>query len=254
MVDEATSVVIPSSMAESPVLLVDAPLVPFWYAESFATHGRLVPGDKLVSPPELTEEEDVAEAAVHAPLASGASILTRLRRVSAFSRTSGEPDVERVVEQLSRGRFLEVLPRRSRKSWGQSIQVIVDRHRHLAPYWTDQDEAVRSLRRLYPRDGFQVAVLKEGASDPCLCEPRWEDVYACPEPGTSVVVLGDLGCLAGDGSRSQESWIERGRRYRGYGNRPIAVVPCDLAAVPEELARDWTIIPWETPLNLGMSH
>ena len=72
-----------------------------------------------------------------------------------------------------------------------------------------------------------------------------------PEPGTTVVVLGDLGCLDGDGVRARESWIERGRRYREHGNRPVALVPCDPASVPEELTRDWTIIPWEGTVASG---
>ena len=247
--DKATSVVIRDPIVEPPALVTDTPLVPFWYADSFATHEPLVPGGEIVSPPVPTEDD--VEPAVYSPLASNAAVLTRLRRVAAFSRTSGEPDVERVVEQLSRGRFLDVVPRRSRKSWGQSIQCIVDRHRRLAPYWNDQDEVVRTLSRVYPRDGFQVAVLGEGASYPCLCWPRREDVYAWPEPGMTVVVLGDLGCLDGDGTRSRELWIERGRRYREHGNRPVALVPCDPAAVPEELTRYWTIIPWEVTVASG---
>jgi formylglycine-generating enzyme required for sulfatase activity len=245
--DKATSVVIPASIAETPV--TDTSPVPFWYADSFATHGPLVPGGEIISPPEPTEDE--AEPAVHSPLATNAAVLTRLRRVATFSRTSSEPDVERVVEQLSRGRFLEVLPRRSRRWWGQSIQCIVDRHRRLAPYWTDQDEVVRALSRVYPRAGFQVAVLGEGASNPCLCWPRRDDEYKQPEPGTSVVVLGDLGCLDGDGIRARESWIGRGRRYREHGIRPVALVPCDPATVPEVLTRDWTIIPWESSVASG---
>ncbi len=241
--------VIPAPIVESPAPVADTPFVPFWYADSIATHQPLVLGGEIFSPAEPAEVK--VEPAVHSPLASNAAILTRLRRVAAFSRTSGEPDVERVVEQLGRGRFLEVMPRRRRKSWGQSIHCIVDRHRHLAPYWTDQDEAVRTLMRVYPRDGFQVAVLAEGAWEPRLCWPRREEVYNLPEPGTTVVALSDLGCLDGDGVRARESWIERSRRYREHGNRPVALVPCDPSSVPEELTRDWTIIPWESPLASG---
>jgi formylglycine-generating enzyme required for sulfatase activity len=248
---------IPTPMAEPPVLIADTPLVPFWYADSFVSREHLVASYELVLPldhteddPEPLERHDQAPPAFSS-LTSGAAVLTRLRRVAAFSRTSGEPDVERIVEQLSRGRFLEVLPRRSRQSWGQSIQIIVDRHRRLAPYWTDQDETVWSLSRVYPRDGFQVAVLREAASDPCLCWSRRDDDYKLPEPGTTVVVLGDLGCLDGDEVRARELWIERGRRYREHGNRPVALVPCDPSSVPEELTRAWTIIPWESTVASG---
>ena len=62
-------------------------------------------------------------------------------------------------------------------------------------------------------------------------------------------MLGDLGCLDGDGSRARPSWVERGHRYRERGNRPIALVPCDPAMIPEELKTNWTILPWETPVE-----
>ena len=58
-----------------------------------------------------------------ASLASGAEILTRLRRYSAFSDPSGDIDLDRTVASLSRGEFLRVFPRRPRKRWGQLIQV-----------------------------------------------------------------------------------------------------------------------------------
>ena len=240
----------PDLNSPPPALELDTPPIPFWYAAEFESHDTIEqkPGE-IVSTPEPAQE--AVEPAVHAPLASDAAILTRLRRVSGFSRTRGEPDVNLVVDQLSRGRFLEVLPRRTRKSWGQSLQCIVDRHRRLAPYWDDQDAAVRALSRVYPRVGFQVAVLVEGAGAPALCWPRRDDQYQLPEPGTTVVVLGDLGCLETSGFNARESWIERGRRYRENGNRPVALVPCDLAGIPAELTDEWTIIPWEVTVASG---
>ena len=128
MSDEATAVVFPAPSAEPPVSVSDTALVPFWYADSFARNDAIVSDGRTASPPPPKPGEEKTEPLVHSPLASSAAILTRLRRVSAFSRASVEPDVERVMEQLSRGRFLEVLPRRSRKSWGPSILCIVDRH------------------------------------------------------------------------------------------------------------------------------
>jgi formylglycine-generating enzyme required for sulfatase activity len=61
--------------------------------------------------------------------------------------------------------------------------------------------------------------------------------------------MSDLGTLAPLGSRSREWWAELGRRSREHGNQTIALVPCDASAVPEELARHWTIIPWERPIE-----
>ncbi len=113
------------------------------------------------------------------------------------------------------------------------------------PYWTDQDDVERSLSRVYPRDGFQVAILGEGANEPRLCWPRHEATHVLPDPGTAVLVLGDLGCLESEGNRCREAWVGLGRRYRENGNRTIALVPCDAEYISGELARHWTIIPWE---------
>jgi hypothetical protein len=274
----AVATVVPTPRAGPSIRVEDKTVVSFWYPDSFAIRGRpkmvgesisrgdgapdslairgrlatvgesVSRGNGAADETETNSWRDQAPP-VFSPMASGAAILTRLRGVAAFSRTGGEPDVDRMVEQLSCGRFLEVLPRRSRQSWGQAIYIIVDRHRRLAPYWNDQDEAVWSLSRIYPREGFQVAVLAEGACDPCLCRPQREAMYDIPESGTIVLVLGDLGSLARDGIGARKSWVELGCRYRKNGNRPVALVPCDPAAVPEELTRDWTIIPWERPIE-----
>ncbi len=231
---------------ESPGPATGTVLVPFWYAQSF----RVLEPLDLNAEHVLVEDEaataGAAAATIASPsLATGASILTRLRRVSAFERLTGEPDVDRIVARMGRGQLLEDLPRRSRRSWGQSIHVIKDRHDRLIPYWTDQDEAAAALARIYPRDGFQIAVVGDGASEPRMCWPRREARFVLPDPAAVVLVLGDLGCLDRASGRCRELWVALGRRYRENGNRTVALVPCDTAVISAELARLWTVIPWE---------
>jgi formylglycine-generating enzyme required for sulfatase activity len=180
------------------------------------------------------------------PLATSAAVLTKLRRVSSFSRTSGELDVPRVVDHLSRGRFPAVLRRRTRKTWGQSIDVVLDHHQHLTPYRQDQDAVVQILRRAYPRDGVRVADLRDGATRPHRRGTPRSATYQPPEPGTNVLALSDLGALAVDRFDPFDTWLALGRLYRETGARPIALVPCDLGCIPPETMRDWIVIPWES--------
>ena len=227
----------PAPVAEPPVPVVDTTPIPFWAAQSFAVLEPLVPLVQTIVAEQATADAEAAHppdriGPTFGPLAPAPTILTGLRRVSAFSRTGAEPDVPRIIEQLSRGRFPGALPRRSRKSWGRSIQVVIDRHGHLAPYWDDQGDVVRALSRLYPRDGFQVAVLPEGEREPRPCWPRQGTTYRFPDPGTTVLALSDLGCLARDGDGLRGLWLDLGRRYRENGNRPLALVPCDAAGRP----------------------
>ena len=225
-------------------------LVPYWYAKSFAAYESLTPADEaaVVNVKEPAPGPPPAPIPSHS-LASGPTVLTKVRRVSAFERTTGEVDVNRVIARLSRGQLLETLPRRSRRSWGPSIQLVKDRHERLMPYWTDQDEVEDILGRVYPSDGLRVAILGEGASEPRLPDPRGKAGSALPDPGTPVLVLGDLGALERDSDRCRRLWLEWGRRYVENGNRPVALVPCDPSAIPAELAIYWTIIPWEGPLG-----
>ena len=204
-------------------------------------------GDKRPEPPSKPKfDRPGPDPLAFHPLASSATILTKLRRVHAFSRTSGELDVAKVVEHLSRGRF----PRRfasalTRKSWGQSIHLVLDEHEHLNPY--REDDALW-LRRC---DGFSPGWCRDLQAP--LSERRDRIAggtvrsaeYTAPDPGTTVLALSDLGAARSiaptrvrPGSRGQ-------RFYRERGARPIALVPCDIACIPVALTRDWIVIPWE---------
>jgi formylglycine-generating enzyme required for sulfatase activity len=234
-------------VAEAPSLL---PQTPFWYAKTLIVVQPVAIDDERVEEGEAAEQEHSAPVRRSvpdvSPLASGPAILTRLRRASAFSRVSREPDVERVVDDLSRGRFAAVLPRRSRSAWGPSLHVLVDRNRRLAPYWDDQDDAIRHLSRMYPHGELRVAVLEEGAADFRPCWPRRAARYVLPETGTTVLALSDLGCLASDRTQLQQFWIERGTRYRENGNATLALVPCHPDDISGPLRGGWAILPWDT--------
>src|SRR3954454_19772237 len=111
--------------------------VPFWQASDFEAR-ELRLGDES-RPVEPGPPKMMPVRLPPASLASGAAILTRLRRYSAFSDLTGGVDIDRTVSRRSRGEILHALPRRPRKRWGQSIHVIADRIRRLVPYWADQD-------------------------------------------------------------------------------------------------------------------
>ena len=221
--------------------------VPFWQARDFEAREPRRGDDAIPVEPAPANVRPVSLPS--ASLASGAAILTRLRGYSAFSDLSGGIDLDRTVARLSRGQFLHAFPRRPRKRWGQLIQVIADRSRRLAPFWLDQDLVISHLRRVYPRSGFQLAILEDGATDPRIqLPPEHAGRYTVPDPGTIVLVLGDLGCLARQEEQRDQlvrMWLEWGRRFQANANPAIALVPCHPNRCRGELSRLWTILPWE---------
>jgi formylglycine-generating enzyme required for sulfatase activity len=242
-VERAGEMTAPSNIPE---LAEVATGFPFWYPKSLFIHEPTEKRVVTVTPSKRVPSGELAEAPVSSlSLTSSASLLTRLRRDSAFERTTAELDVERVVERLSRGHLLESIPRRSRRSWGPSILVLKDRHDRLAPYWKDQDDVARLVERVYPRDGLQVAIVHESSHEPVPAGPDAGGANLPPAPGTTVLALSDLGCLDQRGNRSRELWLQWGKRYREAVCRTVALVPCDAGNVPAGLAREWAIVPWE---------
>jgi hypothetical protein len=166
--------------------------------------------------------------------------------VSATRHATDEVDTEAAVERLSRGDWMHDVPHRFRRAWGAEVHIIEDRARRLVPYWLDQDYVVDILRHLYPPHGVTIARIGDGDSHPMI---RWPEErrgrYILPVPGTMVLVLGDLGCLAQRGEHLRRFWRQWGSQLRDNCNPAVALVPAQLKDIPPDLARLWTVVRWD---------
>ena len=225
------------------------PRVPFWAAHSFKVVEEPAK-PPTPQPPPPPQPEPVTAKVEFLPLANEASILTALRASSSARRAGGDLDTARIVELWGRGRWVETLPRRLKKTWGSSIHVVIDLSRRLGPYREDQVRVREFLRKFYPREGFRAVDLPDDD-----CDPRFRDLpyrllpYSPPSPGSLLLVLGDLGALAPPDPRVEAFWENWGRRLHDRGVEPLALVPCRADAVSPSLARFWTVIAWEKPLD-----
>ena len=168
-------------------------------------------------------------------------------------------DVPRAVAKLSRGELLTHFPHRPARRWGEQIVVIQDRSLRLIPYWLDQDIGDRVLGRLYPAGGIAAARVWEGQRVPvCTNGPRRRSLWRLPDPGATVLVLGDLGCLEttreGSGVPAVQLWEELGRRLRQNGNRTVALVPLRLEDCPRPLRDVWDVVAWELGASPPLLH
>lgn len=207
--------------------------IPFWWLETFTAVAPVV----LPPLPQVIEDSPWRGRPTTTPrapqLAPERAVLTRLRQASAIRQEGREIDVEAVVERLERGRLLDWLPYRQRRVWGASICIVVDRSRRLVPYWRDQDALAPLLAQLFPSNGRVVALCENGDLPSVLLEP-----------GSLVLVLGDLGCLARQSDALRQVWVKWGRELREQGMTTVALVPAIMADIPVELTRVWTILPW----------
>lgn len=225
---------------------VEPPSIPFWRVTAQETSAPL---ETTEDPPETTlaasknpkksekpEKWARAEATQPqpVPLASWPRLLPYLRR-AAMARAPGKPlDVARATRRLSQGEMLHRLPRLPRATWGQAIQILIDRSERLTPYWQDQLQILGWIRRLFPATGVEIAVYWDGMDAP-LRQANGKDWHP-PAPGTLVLVLGDLGQFS-DNPAVQRLWLDLGRRLREAECRPVALLPT---------ARNIRVPGWQT--------
>ena len=209
--------------------------VPFWRIESFEAVAPVAIPQLAPALATLAADEQPAVAVHPSCLAPQAAVLTQLRRAVALRRDRHEVDVEAVVEHLGRGRLLDRLPYRQQRAWGENLYIVAQRTRRLVPYWHDQSDLVTSLRRVFPASGLRYELVEDDPPSILL------------GPGTVVLVLGDLGCLAERGERLRTlwgQWGQWGQELRAQGVTPVALVPVAPKDIPSELSRVWTILLW----------
>jgi formylglycine-generating enzyme required for sulfatase activity len=179
-------------------------------------------------------------------LATKGDLLARLRPHLARLYSTSAPNITAVISRIAAAQQLDPLPRRKRRRWGEQIQIIADRSRRLTSFWQDQDEVCLWLAELFPNGCLDHWRQFEGDWQPFPTRiDRENDSYRPPAPGTIVLVLGDLGCLAEDAKVCVAHWLTFGQQLRAAGCLPLALMPCLPRDWPAVLRPVWEMLPWE---------
>lgn len=167
---------------------------------------------------------------------------------------SHRPDLPKLVDAVSQGRWLRRLPRQRWAGWARDCQLLIDFAEPLRPFWGDFNELKARLPVLRGRAGLGLAAFPEG--DPlgaCWLDGAqgWarERDYRLPPPGTPVLVLSDLGGYDATGYRRRR-WLRFGLRLKAAGCRPVALMPCPPRRWDAELARLFRPACWDRNARL----
>lgn len=228
--------------------------VPFWRVETFAA---LTPAETEERPVDLGDviwDNRPAELPRSHLLAPWRELQPRLRREGAQDQETHVLDVGAVVWYLSRGHQMARIPYERRRRWGPRLQIIADRSERLVPYWTDQELTGRAVAALLPAYRVEHAAIWEGLSQPrLLADTAAGRAYRTPPPGTLVLVLGDLGCLADGDTQLHRQWLDFGRRLAEVGCRPVALLPFSPGRCLNDLRDVWRLLPWDRARGSGVA-
>lgn len=169
------------------------------------------------------------------PLVAWPRLWRVLEDVFRSLREGERLDVPRLVGEIARGRVIRRLPRQWVAGTGR-VRLVLDRSRHLVPFWSDQRLLEMELRwRLGPHS-LEVRYLGHAGPMELLAERETEGLQ---------LVVSDLGFF---GSReSRETWKRLGEAWSGQGARLRALVPCPPERWDQDLAKLWNATEWENP-------
>ncbi|MCO6453880.1 MAG: formylglycine-generating enzyme family protein [Pirellulaceae bacterium] len=179
------------------------------------------------------------------PLATWSQLVPRLRQGLACGSRNSRIDIRKLVRQVARRQVVLKLPRRRVRRWGSSVLVMVDYSQRLIPFRHDQELVCGYLRRLLPPGALRLAVCsdpEQGLTEWCQTD---KPASVQPQPGSVVLVLGDLGALDARDSDCERTWLRWGRVARRSGSRLIALVPCVEALVAEPLRQVYSVHAWQ---------
>lgn len=177
------------------------------------------------------------------PLAAWSRLWPVLRDALQTAVVGCEPDVPALVRAWGRGEVVRRVPRIPRRGWAPRASVWVDRSARLVPFWSDQSDVCRLLRRACGRTGLDVRLLDRSSQARAMA--RGGDLLAGlrPDPMIPVLVLGDLGTYGSPIERA--AWLRTARRLRRAGARVAALVPSPEARWEPAVAKAWSAVSWE---------
>ncbi len=188
-----------------------------------------------------------SEAPVAKPLATWSELVPRLRAGLTRQGRGARVDVKRLVQRVAKRQLVRQIPRKAMRRWGNSVVIAVDYSERLTPYRDDQHSVCRHLRRLIPENALRIATVSDPEDGLMLWSgPR---VLHTPDPGSVVLVLGDLGTLDTRGSALERRWLAWGRFARDNGSHLVALTPCGEAEVAEPLRRVFSVHPWQKAIG-----
>ncbi|HND37004.1 MAG TPA: hypothetical protein PKZ49_10340, partial [Nitrosomonas sp.] len=159
------------------------------------------------------------------PLLSMSRLAPLLHQGLGQIKTTSRIDFSRMVRHIAQGKFIRRLPRIKQQRWPQQLQIIVDPHVSLEPYWSDFAFIITALKKRLGTERvtalrFDEATLSESQMQatywPTQPQDRWF-VWQLSASDVPLLILSDLGMVTSDANVRYQwrQWITQLRSHAG---------------------------------------
>ncbi|WP_292917907.1 formylglycine-generating enzyme family protein [Nitrosomonas sp.] len=187
------------------------------------------------------------------PLVPWSRLWPVLRSLLSETKVTRQPDMPRIIKTMANGLLLQKIPRRTRRRWAASVQVLVDRPQRTHLFNRDYNQVLHQLEKLrggtglviqkiLQRPGGNVQIVQGKA----IVNKQWK----APVAGNTVFVLSDLGLLDRTGM-ALRSWLRVGNLLRQAGCRTVALVPVPERYLAPDLIGLFDCVCWDRNSQLS---
>lgn len=162
-------------------------------------------------------------------------------------------DVEQLVQLIAQRKPFLRLPFLKARTLRRGVQVLVDVSAAMEPFKRDQELLIEEVIRVVGSDAVELAWFEH-------CPTRGVYVgdadnkmtYHSPRPGTTVLLLTDLGvgrAMLSSDAASEAEWISFAHETREAGCHMVCFIPYGRTSWPRTLRREMALVYWgiQTP-------
>jgi hypothetical protein len=191
----------------------------------------------------------------HRSLLAPRSTAAILQYLLSREVADGPVDLSAAIETIAAGRPLRALPRQARRTLRFGTQILVDLGEGMRPFRRDQVEVIDAVHAVVGREATTVRYFAGAPLRPAGAGRRrpWR-LYSPPAPGSTVLILSDLG-IGGDRLLLERATVAEWAAFLRLVHRarcaPVALVPYPPSRWPRALRPLCPMLTWDRHVTVG---
>ncbi len=184
---------------------------------------------------------------LHTELTRWARLEPFLRKILGANVSGIRIDEQQLVRQVASGQFIRRVPRKKRRSWSETVRVLIDINADNFPYRSDFLHLCDKLMQARGTDGLELQYIHDEPGSYIIRYEQFREFiepWSAPDKDTPLLILSDLGMHTHSHS-TFNNWLLFGQLLNAQGIRPFVLMPVAERDINKRLLRYFDCFIWE---------